>query len=172
MAEVLIGLGSNLGDREANLSQAVRRLLEAGRLVAVSSLYETAPVGFVEQGDFLNACLWLRTAGDPAALLALAHDVEQELARLRTVPNGPRTMDVDLLLWRDGSAPVTSDRPPLLPHPRMHLRRFVLEPLTEIAADWVHPTLHRTIAELLAALPAGEAVRRLSRPSWPPAPTP
>jgi len=173
MAEVLVGLGSNLGDREANLREAVRRLAAAGRVIAVSSLYQTAPVGYADQDDFLNVCLLLETSLPPEELLAHAQAIERALARVRTIRNGPRTIDVDLLLWRDeAGAAVDPEGPPQLPHPRMLLRRFVLEPLAEIAGDWVHPLEDKTVAELLAALPAGDGVERISSPTWPPSPTP
>ncbi|MBI1356168.1 MAG: 2-amino-4-hydroxy-6-hydroxymethyldihydropteridine diphosphokinase [Acidobacteria bacterium] len=172
MAEVLIGLGSNLGDREAQLRTAIRRLRECGRVGPISSLYETEPVGYAEQGDFLNACLRLETELSPESLLTWAQAIEQALERTRSIRNGPRTMDVDLLLWRDASGPLLRDDAPLLPHPRMHLRRFVLEPLAEIAADWRHPTLDKTVGEILAELPTAEAVRAISSPTWPPAPRP
>jgi 2-amino-4-hydroxy-6-hydroxymethyldihydropteridine diphosphokinase len=169
MAEVAIGLGSNLGDREAHLREAAIRLSETGRVVAMSSLYQTAPVGFADQDDFLNACILLETGLTPEALLKRAHAIEKDLARVRTIRNGPRTIDVDLLLWRDqGDSLARSQGKPKLPHPRMHRRRFVLEPLAEIAADWRHPLLQRSIAQLLAALPDGEAVERFSSPTWPP----
>lgn len=173
MAEVAVGLGSNLGDREGRLREAVRRLAAAGTVTAVSSLYQTAPVGFAEQDDFLNACLLLETDSTPQALLSRAHAIEQALARVRTVPNGPRTIDIDLLLWREQSgAAVATEARPRLPHPRMHQRRFVLAPLAEIAADWLHPRLGQDVASLLSALPAAEAVRRIRSSTWPPSPAP
>ncbi|MCB9383925.1 MAG: 2-amino-4-hydroxy-6-hydroxymethyldihydropteridine diphosphokinase [Bryobacterales bacterium] len=153
MADVLLGLGSNVGDRQANLERALEMLSGHGRLVAVSSTYETAPVGYADQGDFFNACAWLETGCSPEELLALCHEIDQALGRVRLIRNGPRTIDVDLLLWRaDSGQPVTRDRAPILPHPRMHQRRFVLEPLAEIAPDWVHPPTGKTISELLRQL--------------------
>jgi 2-amino-4-hydroxy-6-hydroxymethyldihydropteridine diphosphokinase len=169
VAEVAIGLGSNLGDREAQLREALRRLAAAGRVKAISSLYQTAPVGFANQADFLNACLLLETELTPEELLSEAHAVETALARVRTIRNGPRTIDVDLLLWRDETGPLKRTQgSPKLPHPRMHQRRFVLEPLAEISADWEHPELSRSIGELLRELPAGEAVTPFNSPTWPP----
>ncbi len=173
MAEGLIGLGSNLGDPEANLREAVLRLADAGRIIAVSSLYRTAPVGYADQDDFLNACLWMETTLSPRQLMEAGQAVERALARVRTVRNGPRTIDVDLLLWRtDTGAIVDHAGPPQLPHPRMGGRRFVLEPLAEIAGNWLHPIEGKTVAELFAALPEGEAVARFSSPTWPPLPRP
>ncbi len=160
-----------MGDREAQLRSAVRRLARVGRIVRISSLYQTEPVGFREQDDFLNACLLLETDWARPALLQRAHAIEEALGRVRTIPDGPRSIDLDLLLWRDGAeSGAAGAAAPLLPHPRMHLRRFVLAPLAEIAPDWVHPKLGRTVAELLAELPPGEAVELFSSPTWPPSP--
>lgn len=169
VAEVAIGLGSNLGDREAHLREAVRRLAAVGAVTAISSLYQTAPVGFADQDDFLNACLVLETDQQPEAVLQQAHAIEQALARIRTVRNGPRTIDVDLLLWleADGTLSVWPEAP-TLPHPRMHDRRFVLAPLAEIAGDWEHPTLHQPVGAILDELPTGEAVTRVISQTWPP----
>ncbi|MEZ5396163.1 MAG: 2-amino-4-hydroxy-6-hydroxymethyldihydropteridine diphosphokinase [Bryobacterales bacterium] len=113
MADVLLGLGSNVGDRQANLERALELLAEHGRLVAVSSTYETAPVGYADQGDFLNACAWLWTKRSPEELLEVCHAIDQALGRVRLIRNGPRTIDVDLLLWRDDEGkPLLRERAP------------------------------------------------------------
>ncbi|MCH7813234.1 MAG: 2-amino-4-hydroxy-6-hydroxymethyldihydropteridine diphosphokinase [Planctomycetes bacterium] len=165
-----IGLGSNLGDRLANLDAARDALRSETRIEiqARSRVYETAPVGGpANQGPYLNAALALRTPLSAEALLRTCQSIEQRLGRRREVPDGPRTIDLDLLLCGDR----IYERPDLiLPHPRLHQRRFVLEPLAEIAADVVHPTLSRTVAWLLTNLePAevtGQTCRRVSAPGW------
>jgi 2-amino-4-hydroxy-6-hydroxymethyldihydropteridine diphosphokinase len=144
-----LALGSNLGDRERNLRQAIDRLARPGLEVArCSSIYETAPLLLENQPRFLNQVIEVRTSLFPRQLLHAGFDVERQLGRRRTIPNGPRSIDVDLLLY----GRVTASSPELaLPHPRMTERRFVLEPLAELAPDLIHPTLRRTIAVLLAA---------------------
>ena len=134
-------------------------------MVAVSSLYRTEPVGVRDQPSFLNAAVWVRTDLDASAVHALLQRLEDEAGRVRDVPMGPRTLDLDLLLY--GSA--TVDEPRLtVPHPRMAERRFVLEPLVEIAPDVRHPVAGTSLADLLGSLPRAEAVERLDVEGWPP----
>lgn len=152
MPECLIAMGSNLGDRQANIAQAITSLTAHPkiRLLASSSLHVTAPVGGpANQPDFLNAAIRIETPLAPRALLELLQKTEADLGRTRDVHWGPRTIDLDLLLYAD--QPI--DEPGLkVPHPLLHERRFVLAPAVEVAPNMVHPILHRTIAELLSDL--------------------
>ena len=149
---VAVALGSNLkssfGDREANLREAVRRIGEFGEVKAVSSFYDTEPVGYLEQPRFLNGALLLETELDPVTLLRDLLGVERAMGREREGPvaKGPRVIDLDLLLYGDS---VLWSEELTLPHPEMQERRFVLEPLAEIAPEWVHPVLGMTVREML-----------------------
>ncbi len=155
-----LSLGSNLGDRAANLRAAVLRLAELGSVTAVSSYYETEPVDFLAQPWFLNCVVALETGKMPRQLLAALQRIEQEMGRKRIQPKGPRVIDIDILLF--GSS-VLEMAHLIVPHPAMHERRFVLEPLAEIAPDLRHPVFKRTITELRDALPAGQQVRKVNK---------
>jgi 2-amino-4-hydroxy-6-hydroxymethyldihydropteridine diphosphokinase len=163
---VFLGLGSNLGDREAAIEGALARLAGRGfRTILRSSLWLTEPVGGPPQGWFLNAVAGGETSLTPGALLEACLGVEREMGRIRTVRDGPRTIDVDILLF----GAERRDTPGLvLPHPRLPERRFVLEPLAEIAPGVLHPVLGLTAAALLARCPDASVVRRLA-PSEAPA---
>jgi len=151
-----LSLGSKVGDREAHLRDAIARLQSQGRVTAVSSLYETEPVEVTEQAWFLNCAAALETTQPPEELMAALLNIEREMGRQRTQKKGPRIIDIDILLFSDKII----DSPDLtVPHPSMHQRRFVLQPLAEIAPDARHPKLKKTIRELLDALPSGQTVR-------------
>lgn len=144
-----VGLGSNLGDRAGNLLLAVRGMFAAGLdVIRLSSIYETEPVEYHHQPAFLNMVAELRgsTLPPPEQMLARLLRIEYALGRTREIQLGPRTLDLDLLIHKDS----TSNSEFLkLPHPRLHLRRFVLAPLNELAPALIHPLLMKTIGELL-----------------------
>jgi 2-amino-4-hydroxy-6-hydroxymethyldihydropteridine diphosphokinase len=154
---VYLSLGSNIGDREARLRDAITRLQTWGRVVSVSSFYETEPVEFTDQGWFLNCAMALETTETPEQVMEAILQIEHEMGRQRLQKKGPRLIDIDILLFSDkvvDSAQLT------IPHPAMHERRFVLQPLAEIAPAAWHPVLKKTVRELLEALPAGQTVRK------------
>jgi len=162
---VYLSLGSNVGDREVQLRDAQARLGEVGRVAAVSSLYETEPVEFTQQPWFLNCALALETSKTPRQLMAAILRVEEEMGRRRVQKKGPRSIDIDILLFDDAilNDESTDSIHLTLPHPAMEQRRFVLEPLAEIAAEALHPVLKKTIRELRDALPPGQTVRKLKK---------
>jgi 2-amino-4-hydroxy-6-hydroxymethyldihydropteridine diphosphokinase len=160
-ATVFLGLGSNLGDREIALDEGLRLLAERGlRLTGRSSLYETEPVGGPPQGWFLNAVVRGQTDLAPEELLAACLEVERALGRVRAGRDQPRSIDIDLLLYDD----VRRETPQItVPHPRLHLRRFVLVPLAELAPQVRHPGLGLTAAQMLER--CSDTARVIQRPS-------
>jgi 2-amino-4-hydroxy-6-hydroxymethyldihydropteridine diphosphokinase len=159
MTRAYIGLGSNIGDRRAALEEAVRRLeAGAGRVAARSSIYRADPVEVIDQEEFLNQVLALDTALEAADLLDRCLDIERAMGRVRTRDKGPRVIDLDLLFHGDA---ILKGRGLEVPHPRLHLRRFVLAPLAEIAPGLRHPVLGLTVAVLLDRCPDRSGVDRL-----------
>jgi len=155
---VYLSLGSNIGDRERMLQEALDRLPAAGvTLQRISSVYETEPMYVKGQRSFLNLAAQAETELFPMVLLSRVQNIELALGRERMEPNGPRTIDIDILFY--GSATIHSEKLEI-PHPRLHERRFVLAPMAELAPDFRHPQLHKTIRELLVQAPAQD-VRRL-----------
>jgi 2-amino-4-hydroxy-6-hydroxymethyldihydropteridine diphosphokinase len=165
--EVLLGLGANEGDPVGQLAAAVRALSAVARIGGVSSVYRTEPVGFADQADFYNVVVRGWAEVEPLELLAAAQEVERALGRRRSFANGPRTIDVDLLAYGDR---VMRTEDLTLPHPRLHLRGFVLHPLAEVAPEWRHPVLLRTARELLSSADALERVERVGPLAWSGAP--
>lgn len=155
-----VGMGSNLGNRAGHLLLAVRGMLDAGLdVIRLSDIYETAPVDNVQQPTFLNMVAELRGPTLPSSeqLLARLLRIEYVLGRTRNVPMGPRTIDLDLLFFKDQQA---STEFLTLPHPRLHLRRFVLVPLNELVPNLIHPRLGKTVRELLETTPDKSEVVR------------
>ncbi len=153
MSFLVLGVGSNLfandtkNGRKRNIEQAIELLIENGmRLEYKSSIYESEPVSEIEQPRFLNVALGLKTELAPQACLKLVQQIETKLGRVRTVKNGPRTIDLDILFY---DQLVISSKDLVIPHPRMHQRAFVLVPLAEILPDYLHPVYNMTVAELL-----------------------
>jgi 2-amino-4-hydroxy-6-hydroxymethyldihydropteridine diphosphokinase len=155
---VYLSLGSNLGDRAANLNDAISRIAKIGDVMSVSSFYETEPVEYTAQPWFLNCAVKLDTEKMPKQLLAAVLDLERQMGRRRTQQKGPRTIDIDILLFGNS---IIEAKDLVVPHPALHQRRFVLEPMTEIASEVRHPVFKRTMRELRDALPAGQFVKRV-----------
>ena len=146
---VAVALGSNLGDRERHLRDAIAALRESLTGLTVSSFYDTAPVGVGEQPRFLNAAATGSTTLPARALLEMLLGIEARLGRTRPHPGAARTLDLDLILYGDQ---IIEERDLIVPHPRFRERRFVLEPLAEIAPDWIDPVTKRTIRQLMSGL--------------------
>lgn len=153
---VFIGVGSNGGDRLACISSAIKALsrVDGVHVVQMATIIETEPVGGPPQGPYLNTVVELQTTRTPQDLLGVLKDIERRLGRQPTMQRwAPRPIDLDILLYGDV---MLNDSSLIIPHPRMHMRRFVLEPLAQLAPDLLHPLLRRTIADLLAHLPADQ----------------
>lgn len=147
MDAIVLSLGSNIGDRIENFATAQNLLEERGlKISQASSYFESEPVGFTDQDQFLNQVIVVETDMTPQELLATCLAVEEKMGRVRVVKNGPRLIDIDLLFYRDE---ILSEETLLLPHPRIGDRRFVLEPLAEILPDALHPVMNESITEML-----------------------
>ncbi|WP_420628121.1 2-amino-4-hydroxy-6-hydroxymethyldihydropteridine diphosphokinase [Candidatus Leptofilum sp.] len=155
MQTIYLGLGTNLGDRAANLQAAIEALAEAMVITAVSPIYQTPPWGVTNQPDFLNLCLAAQTNLPPVDLLTFVKNLEIELGREPAERWGPRLIDIDLLFYANQ---IIETEQLTIPHPRLHERAFVLRPLADIAPEFVHPRLGSTIAQLATAVD-GEGIR-------------
>ncbi|SFS86164.1 2-amino-4-hydroxy-6-hydroxymethyldihydropteridine diphosphokinase [Marininema halotolerans] len=166
---VYIGLGTNLGDRIANLVEALERLDQhAGiQVTAISQVYETEPWGLRDQPDFLNLCAALETTRSPQALLDDLLAIERDLHRVREVRWGPRTMDLDLLLYGDEKI---EEEGLLVPHPRMTHRSFVLVPLADLVPKRIIPGTRKSVTEWMEETISGEDIRCLGTLPWQPQP--
>jgi 2-amino-4-hydroxy-6-hydroxymethyldihydropteridine diphosphokinase len=153
MSTAYVALGSNQGERLHNLEESVRLISEFGEIHALSPIYETDPVGFADQPWFLNAVISVDSELSPLALLLALQEIERKLGKATPFLNGPRTIDLDILLYDDR---VETSADLTLPHPRMHERRFVLTPLADIVPEAMHPTEHETVAQLLKSLVRSE----------------
>ncbi|HUA60732.1 MAG TPA: 2-amino-4-hydroxy-6-hydroxymethyldihydropteridine diphosphokinase [Verrucomicrobiae bacterium] len=158
MKTIYLSLGSNIGRREAHLDAAIERLNAPDlRVLRVSPTYETEPVDYTSQPLFLNLVLEAETTLFPMQLLARVGRIERVLGRVRSVPKGPRIIDIDVLLY--GQSIIRTAKLEI-PHPRMAERRFVLAPLADLSPDLRHPATHRTVKEMLDAAPR-QGVRRV-----------
>lgn len=162
MSIAYIGLGSNMGDKTANLKKAIEELgkVPGNKVLAVSSFYETEPVGNIEQDWFINAAAKLETGLTPRELLDILLKIEKELGRVRDARWGPRVIDLDILLYDDL---VMDEEGLVIPHPYLHERRFVLVPLAEIAPRLIHPLLKKSMSVLLKGLHDNKKIEKVRR---------
>lgn len=157
MNTVYLSLGSNSGDREENLSQALALLSQKVKLEKTSSIYETEPMGYKEQPLFLNLACQITTDLNPGELLELAKRIEKKLGRIPGFPDSPRPIDIDILFYDDK---IVAMPDLIIPHPRIQERAFVLIPLSEIAPELIHSELNKSIGEMAAAVAGSEGVRK------------
>jgi 2-amino-4-hydroxy-6-hydroxymethyldihydropteridine diphosphokinase len=145
MAKVYLGLGSNIGDKLSNIRKAINYAKKKMRVTKISPIYKTEPVGYKKQDWFLNCVIEAKTDSNPSELLAFLKSIEKKLKRKKTFRYGPRTIDIDILFYNNR---IIKSKNLQVPHPRMHRRFFVLEPLSKISPNFIHPKLKKTIVEL------------------------
>ena len=158
MNTAYLGLGSNIGDKEENIQRAVELIKEKCEVSRQSSFYETEPVGYDNQDWFLNSVIEVKTILAPEELLAFLQSIEQEMGRIKTFKNGPRVIDLDILFYGDQTV---KEEHLIIPHPRLHERLFVLEPLHEICPDYIHPIFKKSVKELYINVAKQKKVRKL-----------
>lgn len=148
MKKAYLLLGSNIGNRLANINAAILKIKEiCGEIILTSSIYETAPWGYLEQDNFLNQAVVLFTDTDPSELMEQLLEIETEIGRIREFKSGPRIIDIDILLLENE---IINEKNIILPHPELSRRRFALIPLAEVAGNVIHPVLHKSIIDILA----------------------
>jgi 2-amino-4-hydroxy-6-hydroxymethyldihydropteridine diphosphokinase len=149
--DVFIGFGSNMGEPQHHVCEALSRLLSLPGVapVRLSSLYRTEPVGFEAQDWFINGVVWIKTRLNPRYLMGALLEIEVQMGRVRKISDGPRVIDLDVLMFGNKVIELNNLR---VPHPKLHERRFVLVPLSEVAPNIQHPVIHKTFRELLSAL--------------------
>lgn len=146
---VFLSIGSNIENRQENIKTSIKEIKKLGDIKTVSSIYETEPVGYQKQNNFLNLVLKLETKLSPNKLIKETQKIENEMGRIKKIKDGPRNIDIDIIFYNDE---IINTEKLTVPHPRMHQRRFVLAPMKEIAGETIHPVKNKTISELLNKL--------------------
>ncbi len=164
MHVVYIGIGSNIGDRQENISKAISLIKEKSKIIKISSIYETEPVGYKDQDRFLNLALMIRTESSPEELFGFLQSIERKMGRVKRIKNGPRIIDLDILFYDDE---IINEENLKIPHPRLHERMFVLKPLMDISPDFAHPVLKKKIREMVLELKKTEQVKLFREHSAP-----
>ena len=164
MSTVYLGLGSNIGNPQDNIDTAIKHISQFAEVVQISSMYTTEPVGYADQDWFVNCCIELNTDISAEKLFSHLQRIEQGMGRVKKILNGPRIIDIDVLLWNDQT--IQTDQL-VVPHPRMHERAFVLEPLSEIAPNLVHPTLKKSMTQLFDELEDRHQIKKVENKKEP-----
>ncbi len=154
---IYLSIGSNIGNKKDNIERAIWRLCEKCDILDISNIYFTEPVGYKEQDWFLNCHVKAETALDPDTLLSFCKSIERKLKRKKTIRNGPRIIDIDIIFFGNK---IVDKKELIIPHPRMHERKFVLVPLNEICPNKKHPILNKKVKDLLAELKDESEVRK------------